>query len=165
MSDPRFIIALDQGTTSSRTIVFDRAGRKMATAQRELTQHYPKSGWVEHDAKEIWSTQYETLVEVMASLNLATTDIAAIGITNQRETLVVWDSESGEPTGPALVWQDRRTADDCRRLVEAGFEAEVSERTGLRLDPYFTGTKLAWMLREPRACGTGRNAGRFWLER
>ena len=148
MSDPRFIIALDQGTTSSRTIVFDRAGRKMATAQRELTQHYPKSGWVEHDANEIWSTQYETLVDVMASLNLATTDIAAIGITNQRETLVVWDSESGEPTGPALVWQDRRTADDCRRLVEAGFEAEVSERTGLRLDPYFTGTKLAWMLRE-----------------
>lgn len=148
MSDPRYIIALDQGTTSSRAIVFDRAGRKLATAQRELTQHYPKAGWVEHDANEIWTTQYETLTEVMASLNLAAADIVAIGITNQRETLVVWDRESGEPTGPAIVWQDRRTADDCQRLVDAGFEAEVSERTGLRLDPYFTGTKLAWMLRE-----------------
>lgn len=148
MSDPRYIIALDQGTTSSRSIVFDRDGKKLATAQRELTQHYPKPGWVEHDANEIWATQRDTLADVMAQLDLSSGDIAAIGITNQRETLVVWDKSSGEPVAPAIVWQDRRTADDCRTLSEDGGDEEVNTRTGLRLDPYFTGTKLAWMLRE-----------------
>lgn len=148
MSKSQFILALDQGTTSSRSIVFDNQGRKIATAQQEFKQHYPKPGWVEHDANEIWASQRATMETVLAEAGIAADAIAAIGITNQRETLVVWDRATGDPVAPAIVWQDRRTADDCARWKRDGGEAMVTERTGLRLDPYFTGSKLAWLLRK-----------------
>ena len=142
----RYILALDQGTTSSRSIVFDADGTPVATAQRELTQHFPASGWVEHDATEIWRTQSDTLHEALATAGITAHDLAAVGIANQRETTVLWDRRSGEPLGRAIVWQDRRTTDQCRLLRAAGHEREIARRTGLLLDPYFSGTKLAWML-------------------
>jgi glycerol kinase len=141
-----YILALDQGTTSSRSILFDAQGVPVATAQREFTQHFPRSGWVEHDAEEIWATQVATIAEVLARARVAPDAIAAIGITNQRETTVLWDRRSGRPVAPAIVWQDRRTAETCQQLREAGHEPEVTRRTGLLLDPYFSGTKLAWLL-------------------
>ena len=143
---PDFILALDQGTTSSRSILFDAGGAPVASAQREFTQHFPRPGWVEHDAAEIWATQRATIDEALASAGIGASDVAAIGITNQRETTVLWDRASGEPLAPAIVWQDRRTADACARLKAEGVEAEVAQRTGLVLDPYFSGTKLAWLL-------------------
>jgi glycerol kinase len=143
---PHYILALDQGTTSSRSILFDAAGQPVATAQREFTQFFPQSGWVEHDAEEIWATQAATITEVLARARIAATDVAAIGITNQRETTVLWDRRTGQPVAPAIVWQDRRTADLCGQMREEGLEAEVTRRTGLLLDPYFSGTKLAWLL-------------------
>jgi len=142
----RFVLALDQGTTSSRSILFDHDGRIVATAQREFTQHFPRSGWVEHDAEEIWATQAATIAEVLARARASVADVAAVGITNQRETTVLWDRASGRPVAPAIVWQDRRTADVCARLKADGHEPEVARRTGLLLDPYFSGTKLAWLL-------------------
>jgi glycerol kinase len=141
-----FILALDQGTTSSRSILFDSRGRPVAVAQREFTQHYPRSGWVEHDPDEIWATQAATIAEVLARAGLRFDDLAAIGITNQRETTVLWNRRTGRPVAPAIVWQDRRTADLCERLKADGLEPEVARRTGLLLDPYFSGTKLAWLL-------------------
>src|SRR5512139_838862 len=143
---PHYILALDQGTTSSRSILFDAAGQPVATAQREFTQFFPQSGWVEHDAEEIWATQAATITEVLARARVTPHDVAAIGITNQRETTVLWDRRTGLPVAPAIVWQDRRTADFCRQMQEEGLEAEVTRRTGLLLDPYFSGTKLAWLL-------------------
>lgn len=148
MTAPRFIAALDQGTTSSRTVIYDHGGAVVAKAQREFTQHYPRSGWVEHDANEIWSSQLETLEQAMTKAGMAAGDLAAMGIANQRETLVVWDRATGQPVGPAIVWQDRRTAGDCARYESEGWGDMVRRKTGLRLDPYFTGTKLAWVLRE-----------------
>jgi glycerol kinase len=142
----RFVLALDQGTTSSRSILFDHDGRIVATAQREFTQHFPRSGWVEHDAEEIWATQAATIAEVLARARATADDVAAVGITNQRETTVLWDRATGRPVAPAIVWQDRRTADVCARLKADGHEPEVARRTGLLLDPYFSGTKLAWLL-------------------
>ncbi len=142
----RFILALDQGTTSSRAILFERAGIPVATAQREFSQHFPAPGWVEHDAEEIWSTQSAVIAEVLERAGTSATEVAAIGITNQRETTVLWERSSGRPVAPAIVWQDRRTADECARLKALGLEEEVSRLTGLRLDPYFSGTKLAWLL-------------------
>jgi glycerol kinase len=142
----RFVLALDQGTTSSRSILFDHDGNIVATAQREFTQHFPRSGWVEHDAEEIWATQAATIAEVLARARASVADVAAVGITNQRETTVLWDRASGRPVAPAIVWQDRRTADLCARLKADGHEPEVARRTGLLLDPYFSGTKLAWLL-------------------
>ena len=141
----RYILALDQGTTSSRSILFDADGNACAVAQREFAQHFPRPGWVEHDANEIWQTQRATIDEVLARANAAPGEIAAIGITNQRETTLVWDRRTGEPIAPAIVWQDRRTAEHCARLRAQGVEAEVSRRTGLLLDPYFSGnqTRLA----------------------
>ncbi|MEM0963491.1 MAG: glycerol kinase GlpK [Bacteroidota bacterium] len=137
------VLALDQGTTSSRAIVFDAAGGAAATAQRELTQHFPTPGWVEHDPDEIWQTQLATARD---ALDAAGGDVEAIGITNQRETTVVWDRETGEPIHRAIVWQDRRTADVCARLHADGHQDAVRHRTGLVLDPYFSGTKVAWIL-------------------
>jgi glycerol kinase len=146
----RFVLALDQGTTSSRSILFDHDGGIVATAQREFPQHFPQSGWVEHDAEEIWATQAATIAEVLARARAGVEDIAAVGITNQRETTVLWDRASGRPVAPAIVWQDRRTADLCARLKADGLEPEVTRRTGLLLDPYFSGTKLTWLLdRDP----------------
>ena len=142
----RYILALDQGTTSSRSILFDREGRIVAVAQREFAQHYPRPGWVEHDADEIWVSQASTIAEVLARAGVAAREIAAVGITNQRETVVLWDRATGHPVAPAIVWQDRRTAERCDALRAAGHEARVAARTGLLLDPYFSGTKLAWLL-------------------
>lgn len=140
------ILAIDQGTTSSRAILFDREMRIRATAQEEFEQHFPASGWVEHDPADLWATTAGTCREVIERAGIRTADIAAIGITNQRETTLVWDRETGEPVHRAIVWQDRRTADTCDRLREAGHEPMITERTGLLLDPYFSGTKLAWIL-------------------
>src|SRR5258707_2409706 len=131
------VLALDQGTTSSRSILFDHGGNIVATAQRELTQHYPRPGWVEHDAREIWASQSGTIAEVLAKANATPADIVAVGIANQRETTLLWDRGSGEPVAHAIVWQDRRTAEHCERLKAAGMEGDVARRTGLLLDPYF----------------------------
>ena len=140
------ILALDQGTTSSRALVVDRDGRVVASAQETVGQTYPQPGWVEQDAGAIWRTQLETAREALRRAGLAAGDIAAVGIANQRETTVVWDRASGGPVTPAIVWQDRRTAGACAALAAAGHEALVRERTGLVLDPYFSATKLAWIL-------------------
>ncbi len=140
------ILAIDQGTTSSRAIVLDGEMGVVASAQQEFTQHFPASGWVEHDAGDLWSTVLETCRDALKKAGVAASDIAGIGITNQRETTVVWDRETGRAVHNAIVWQDRRTADFCREMREAGHEAEVTAITGLLLDPYFSGTKLKWIL-------------------
>ncbi|SMY07547.1 glycerol kinase GlpK [Flavimaricola marinus] len=142
------ILAIDQGTTSSRAIVFDSAMKIVASAQQEFAQHFPRSGWVEHDADEIWQTVVDTCRDAIAKADISAADIAAIGITNQRETVVLWDRSTGEPIHNAIVWQDRRTAEVCATLRQEGFEAEVTEKTGLLLDPYFSSTKVAWLLDE-----------------
>ncbi|MFZ9667014.1 MAG: glycerol kinase GlpK [Steroidobacteraceae bacterium] len=142
----QWILALDQGTTSSRSILFDHDGNIVASAQREFTQFFPNTGWVEHDANEIWETQRATIDGVLRKADAKPGDIAAVGITNQRETTVLWDRKTGNPIAPAIVWQDRRTADLCASLRSAGHETEVMRRTGLLLDPYFSGTKLSWLL-------------------
>ena len=141
-----FILALDEGTTSARAIVFDRAGAVRSVAQKELTQFFPQPGWVEHDANEIWAAQLAVAAEAMARAGINARDIAAIGITNQRETTLVWDRRTGEPIHRAIVWQDRRTAGYCDALKAAGHEARVSGKTGLVIDAYFSGTKLKWLL-------------------
>ncbi|NCT84368.1 MAG: glycerol kinase GlpK [Comamonadaceae bacterium] len=137
------LLALDQGTSSSRALVFDRSGRLLAVAQRELPQHFPQPGWVEHDAEQIWAHQLECAREALAKAGVR---VAAIGITNQRETVVLWDRKTGRPLHRALVWQDRRTADFCAALKRQGLEPRVRELTGLLLDPYFSATKLRWLL-------------------
>ena len=142
----RHVLAIDQGTTSTRAIVFDAEGRPVASAQKELPQIFPQPGWVEHDPEEIWQATIEVCRGALASAKLDARALAGIGITNQRETTVVWDRASGKPIHNAIVWQDRRTADRCEALRRAGHEREVSARTGLVLDPYFSGTKLAWLL-------------------
>lgn len=139
-----FVLALDQGTTSSRAIVFDAAGAIAAIDQREFRQHFPRDGWVEHDPREIWVTQLATAQNAMRSAGACATDIVAIGITNQRETTIVWERATGAPVGPAIVWQDRRTAARCEELRPAA--AGVARKTGLVLDPYFSATKIAWIL-------------------
>jgi len=142
----KYILALDQGTTSSRAILFDRQGRIKHVAQKEFEQIFPQSGWVEHDADEIWSSQISVAAEVLARSGVTSQEIAAIGITNQRETTVVWDKTSGQPICNAIVWQDRRTALLCDQLKNAGHEATIKSKTGLLLDAYFSGTKIKWML-------------------
>ena len=142
----QYILALDQGTTSSRSLVFDGAGRVVAMAQQEFTQHFPQPGWVEHDPAEILSTQFATAREAVANAGLTMADIAAIGITNQRETTVVWDRATGQAIHNAIVWQDRRTADLCDELRHAGEAGRIRAATGLELDAYFSGTKAAWIL-------------------
>jgi glycerol kinase len=140
------ILALDQGTTSSRAIVFDDAGAIRGIAQREFKQHFPQPGWVEHDANEIWQSQLAVAEEVLSKLKLKPADIAALGITNQRETTLLWDRKTGEPVHHAIVWQDRRTAARCDELRAAGLESTIRDKTGLVIDPYFSGTKIAWLL-------------------
>jgi glycerol kinase len=142
----QYILALDQGTTSSRAILFDANGQIAATAQKEFTQYYPQPGWVEHDADEIWSSQFSVLAEVLAKANTTTQQVAAIGITNQRETTVVWDRATGKPICNAIVWQDRRTAAYCDELKAAGKAATIQAKTGLVIDAYFSATKLKWIL-------------------
>jgi glycerol kinase len=141
-----YVLALDQGTSSSRSILFDAEGRICAVAQQEFTQHYPHPGWVEHDPQEIWHTQAKTIEEVLEKAKINTTQIDAVGIANQRETVVLWDRKTGLPVCNAIVWQDRRTAPLCDALRADGVEDFIREKTGLRLDPYFSGTKLRWML-------------------
>ncbi|MCI0335336.1 MAG: glycerol kinase GlpK, partial [Planctomycetes bacterium] len=140
------LLAIDQGTTSSRAILFGSDGEIIAIGQREFKQHYPHPGWVEHDPEEIWASQRDVAVEAVTKARLKRSDVAAIGITNQRETVVVWDRSSGKPIHRAIVWQDRRTAAECDRLRADGRESAVHAKTGLLLDPYFSGTKLAWLL-------------------
>jgi glycerol kinase len=143
---PAYVLAIDQGTTSTRALLFDADGRPRAQAQQELEQHYPQPGWVEHDAEEIWQATLATARAVLAERRLAARDIAAIGITNQRETTVLWERSTGRPIARAIVWQDRRTAARCAELVAAGHGELVRERTGLVIDPYFSATKIAWLL-------------------
>ncbi len=141
-----YILAIDQGTTSSRAIVFNDKMGIVATAQEEFKQHFPQSGWVEHDVSDIWSSTASTCRGAIEKAGITASDIAAIGITNQRETTLVWDRETGAPIHNAIVWQDRRTSEMCAAFKADGFEAEVTEKTGLLLDPYFSGTKLKWLL-------------------
>jgi len=143
-----YILAIDQGTTSSRAILFDRQGRNVATAQREFPQHFPRDGWIEHDPEDIWDTVLTTCRAVIADSGVSPDEIAGVGITNQRETTVLWDRATGKPLHNAIVWQDRRTDEACRQLREAGHLEDVQARTGLLIDPYFSATKLAWLLDE-----------------
>ncbi|MBI0020197.1 glycerol kinase GlpK [Bartonella sp. W8097] len=146
MAEKKYIVAFDQGTTSSRTLVLDHDANIVSVAQREFTQIYPHPGWVEHDAREIWATQSSTLTEALAKAGISSDEIAAIGITNQRETTVVWEKATGKPVYNAIVWQCRRTTDICARLKKEGLEDYIRENTGLVIDPYFSGTKIAWIL-------------------
>jgi glycerol kinase len=155
------LLALDQGTTSSRAIVFGSGGEIVAVAQREFRQYFPQPGWVEHDAEEIWASQRDVAREALANASLKPGGIAAIGITNQRETVVVWDRASGEPIHHAIVWQDRRTAADCDRLRAEGREPMIRQKTGLLLDPYFSGTKLAWLLNNVTGARAAADGGRL----
>ena len=141
-----YLLALDQGTTSSRAIVFRDSGEIVALAQREFRQHFPQPSWVEHDPREIWTSQVEVAEEALRSAKLQAKDLLALGITNQRETIVIWDRTTGEPIHNAIVWQDRRTADVCDKLRAGGREPLVRGKTGLVLDPYFSGTKIRWLL-------------------
>jgi len=142
----KYVLALDQGTTSSRAILFDKNGSICGVSQKEFTQYFPKGGWVEHDPLEIWSSQLEVAKDVMKKNGVAAKDIAAIGITNQRETTVVWNRKTGKPIYNAIVWQDRRTASICDKLKADGYEKDMRERTGLVVDAYFSGTKVKWIL-------------------
>jgi glycerol kinase len=142
----RFVLALDQGTTSSRAIVFNHRGHACATAQQEFPQHFPRPGWVEHDPEDLWETTRRVALAAVAEANLTSTDLVAIGLTNQRETTLLWDRATGRPLAPAIVWQDRRTADLCQKLRARKLEPLFRRKTGLLLDPYFSGTKLAWLL-------------------
>ena len=143
----KYILALDQGTTSSRCILFDKSGNICSMAQKEFTQYYPKPGWVEHDPMEIWSSQLAVAAEAIARLGVKAEDIEGIGITNQRETTIVWDRETGKPVYPAIVWQCRRTADRIDALIKEGFDKTVREKTGLIPDAYFSAGKIEWILR------------------
>ena len=141
-----YVLAIDQGTTSSRAIIFDKKMSVVATGQKEFTQHFPASGWVEHDPEDIWKSVVSTVRSALRKAKLEAKDISAIGITNQRETVVMWDRETGKPIHNAIVWQDRRTAPLCQKLKKKGLEPKFSKKTGLLLDPYFSGTKIAWLL-------------------
>ncbi len=146
MSHPTHVLALDQGTTSSRALLIDAQGRCLAQAQHPLRQSYPQPGWVEHDPDELWATTLAAATEVLARARLPASALAAVGLTNQRETTLLWHRHTSRPVYPAIVWQDRRTAADCQRLRNAGLEPWIRQRTGLRLDPYFSATKISWIL-------------------
>ena len=142
----KYVMALDAGTTSNRCILFNEKGEMCSVAQKEFTQFFPKPGWVEHDADEIWATQYEVAKQAMENVGATAADIAAIGITNQRETTIVWDKATGEPVHHAIVWQCRRTAEYCDSLKDKGLVDKIREKTGLVIDAYFSGTKIRWIL-------------------
>lgn len=142
----KYILALDQGTTSSRAVIYDHSGQMISIAQKEFPQHYPRPGWVEHNPLDIWSSQNSVTAEAISSADLSPNDIAATGLTNQRETTLIWDRETGQPVYNAIVWQDRRTADFCKQLIDDGVDPTFRKKTGLRIDPYFSGTKIRWML-------------------
>jgi glycerol kinase len=157
----KYLLALDQGTTSSRAIVFDHAGSVVSMAQQEFRQIYPQPGWVEHDAQEIWATQSTVASQALERARLDATDIAAIGITNQRETAVVWDRETGKPIANAIVWQDRRTAGACDRLRARGLASTIRRKTGLVIDAYFSATKVQWLLQHVPGAKAKARAGRL----
>lgn len=144
--EKKYVLALDQGTTSSRAIIFNKEGEIVHTAQKEFTQIFPKPGWVEHNANEIWSSILAVIAEVLTKAEISAKEIASIGITNQRETAIVWDKETGKPIYNAIVWQSRQTEDICEELREQGLNDTFREKTGLLIDPYFSGTKVKWML-------------------
>lgn len=156
-----YVLAIDQGTTSSRAILFNRDQEIVAVSQQEFAQHFPKSGWVEHDPEDIWSSVVATCRQAISKAGIKTSDIAAIGITNQRETTLMWDRETGKCVHNAIVWQDRRTSDICARLKKAGHEKNFNSRTGLLLDPYFSGTKVSWLLDNVRGLRRKAEAGRI----
>ena len=158
---PQYILALDQGTTSSRAMLFTQEGRVAGVTQHEFKQHFPKTGWVEHDPMDILTTQLNSAVEVLARAGIRPRDVAALGIANQRETTLVWDRETGRPIYNAIVWQDRRTAEHCERLRADGNEAMVRSKTGLLIDPYFSGTKVAWVLDNVTGARARAEAGRL----
>jgi len=141
-----YLLAIDQGTTSTRAVIFDKLGHPISQSQLELRNHFPKPGWVEHDPEEIWESCLSCCRKVLEKANLSVNDLTAIGIANQRETTIVWDRETGKPIYPAIVWQDRRTADQCQKLRDQGLEAMIQAKTGLLLDPYFSASKIAWIL-------------------
>ena len=146
-NEKKYVVAIDSGTTSCRTIIFDKQGRNVSLAQAEFTQFFPKSGWVEHDPLEIWSAQLGTLQSAKAKASIRSENIAAVGITNQRETVVLWDKETGLPVYNAIVWQDRRTSDFCDELIKAGYGEKITQKTGLIINPYFSATKIRWILK------------------
>ena len=157
----KYIMALDAGTTSNRCILFNYRGEICSIAQKEFTQYFPQSGWVEHDAEEIWLTQYSVAFEALSKIGAKAEDIAAIGITNQRETTIVWDKETGEPIHNAIVWQDRRTADYCESLTASGLTDVYREKTGLVIDPYFSATKIRWLLQNVPGAKEKAEAGKL----
>ncbi|WP_172561278.1 glycerol kinase GlpK [Vibrio parahaemolyticus] len=161
MTEQKYIVALDQGTTSSRAVILDHDANIVSVAQREFTQIYPQAGWVEHDPMEIWATQSSTLVEALAKSGIRSDQLAAIGITNQRETTIVWNKETGKPVYNAIVWQCRRTADICEDLKSRGLEDYVRDNTGLVLDPYFSGTKVKWILDNVEGSREDAEAGKL----
>ncbi|ARO99431.1 Glycerol kinase [Vibrio alginolyticus] len=161
MTEQKYIVALDQGTTSSRAVILDHDANIVSVAQREFTQIYPEAGWVEHDPMEIWATQSSTLVEALAKSGIRSDQLAAIGITNQRETTIVWNKETGKPVYNAIVWQCRRTADICEDLKARGLENYVRDNTGLVLDPYFSGTKVKWILDNVEGAREDAEAGKL----
>ncbi|PAW12218.1 glycerol kinase [Vibrio sp. V1B] len=161
MTEQKYIVALDQGTTSSRAVILDHDANIVSVAQREFTQIYPEAGWVEHDPMEIWATQSSTLVEALAKSGIRSDELAAIGITNQRETTIVWNKETGKPVYNAIVWQCRRTADICEELKARGLEDYVRDNTGLVLDPYFSGTKVKWILDNVEGAREEAEAGKL----
>jgi len=164
VGDREIVLSLDEGTTGATAIAVGTDGEILGRGYREITQHYPQPGWVEHDAEEIWAAVQATAYQALADANARPADVRAIGITNQRETLVVWDRRTLKPLAHAIVWQDRRTAEECARLREAGHEDRVREITGLVLDPYFTATKLAWVMRNvDRAAGAAVGTVDSWL--
>ena len=156
---PRYILALDQGTTSSRAILFDRDGRAVSVAQQEFPQIYPRAGWVEHDPEAIWSSQLAVAKQAIANARTQSSEIAAIGITNQRETTIVWDRKTDRPIHNAIVWQCRRTAPVCERLRKQGFDRTIRRKTGLVTDAYFSGTKVAWLLDNVKGARRAAAAG------
>ncbi len=161
MNSEKYILSLDQGTTSSRAIVFDHGGNIVSVAQKEFTQIYPQPGWVEHDATEIWSTQAAVAAEAILKARLSPQNMAAIGITNQRETTVIWDRETGKPIHNAIVWQDRRTADFCNSLKQQGLDKIIQEKTGLIVDAYFSATKIKWLLDNVEGARQKANDGKL----
>jgi glycerol kinase len=156
-----YVLAIDQGTTSSRAIIFDHDQKIVAVGQQEFAQHFPRSGWVEHDAEDIWSSVVATCKDAIGKARIKPSDIAAIGITNQRETTLMWDRETGKCVHRAIVWQDRRTSEFCARLKQAGHEKSFSAKTGLLLDPYFSGTKVSWLLDNVKGLRKKAEAGRI----
>ncbi len=160
---PKYIMALDSGTTSNRCILFNEKGEMCSAAQKEFTQYFPQPGWVEHDATEIWLTQYAVASEALNKIGASASDIAAIGITNQRETTIVWDRETGEPIHNAIVWQDRRTAEYCDTLAEKGLTDSFRRKTGLVIDPYFSATKIRWLLENVPGAREKAEAGQLLI--